>query len=159
MTDKTASQTISPRGAAYCDTPGTSCFYNDSDDCINCGRHKGWRRAAKSNPQAALMDLPTYDSLVDALTQAHPEDLINIISRVLMERDDVSKDLVRADEVPTDEPEEYRFIVPGCPGDADCPPGEAHEQGHPGVPNRLFTIQIDQAEVSRAFATGWTAAA
>lgn len=42
--DKTA-KTNNPKGKEYCDTPGTSCWYNEKDICVNCGRKKGWRRA------------------------------------------------------------------------------------------------------------------
>lgn len=29
----------------YCDSVGTSCFYNEENICIICGREKGWRKA------------------------------------------------------------------------------------------------------------------
>jgi hypothetical protein len=32
-----------PKGKAYCEKPGTSCWYNERDVCRNCGRPKGWR--------------------------------------------------------------------------------------------------------------------
>jgi len=44
MTDKTAlNKTVKPKGAAYCNTPGTSCYYDAQNKCVNCGRAKGWR--------------------------------------------------------------------------------------------------------------------
>jgi hypothetical protein len=85
MTDKTASQTISPRGAAYCDTPGTSCFYNDSDDCINCGRHKGWRRAAKS----PASDKHKFGLMAD-LAKLSPQDLIDVLHGAMANREDAA---------------------------------------------------------------------
>lgn len=44
--DKTA-RTKKPKGKAYCDVPGTSCWYGPNDVCVNCGRKKGWRQAQK----------------------------------------------------------------------------------------------------------------
>lgn len=46
MTDKSA-RTSKPKGKEYCDAPGTSCWYNKADVCVNCGRRKGWRSANK----------------------------------------------------------------------------------------------------------------
>lgn len=49
MADKSADQFKGrPKGKAFCDTPGTSCWYNSSDVCVNCGRKKGWRATRKS---------------------------------------------------------------------------------------------------------------
>lgn len=44
VADKTA-KTKKPKGKEYCDTPGTSCWYDKDDVCVNCKRKKGWRRA------------------------------------------------------------------------------------------------------------------
>jgi hypothetical protein len=33
-----------PKGAAYCDVPGTACCYGPHGICMNCGREKGWRQ-------------------------------------------------------------------------------------------------------------------
>lgn len=44
MTDKTAKGRKS-KGRQYCDTPGTSCYYDEQDVCVNCERPKGWRKA------------------------------------------------------------------------------------------------------------------
>ena len=42
--DKSAKQTSKPKGKEYCDTKGTSCYYNEKNVCVNCGRTKGWRK-------------------------------------------------------------------------------------------------------------------
>lgn len=45
MADKSADKfTGTPRGTAYCEAPGTSCWYNSDNVCVNCGRSKGWRK-------------------------------------------------------------------------------------------------------------------
>lgn len=41
--DKSAPKNGTPKGAAYCEKPGTSCYYNSQDICVNCNRPKGWR--------------------------------------------------------------------------------------------------------------------
>lgn len=43
MADKSAPKNGRPKGREYCEKPGTSCFYNDKDICVNCLRPKGWR--------------------------------------------------------------------------------------------------------------------
>lgn len=44
VSDKsTIGRKVKPKGKAYCDTPNTSCYYNEKDVCVNCGRPKGWR--------------------------------------------------------------------------------------------------------------------
>ena len=43
MADKSARPNMVPKGASYCETPGTSCYYNAKDVCVNCARPKGWR--------------------------------------------------------------------------------------------------------------------
>jgi hypothetical protein len=42
--DKSAKRPKKPKGRAYCDTPGTSCYYDATDTCVNCERKKGWRK-------------------------------------------------------------------------------------------------------------------
>jgi hypothetical protein len=44
MDKSTDKRIVTPKGAAYCNTPGTSCYYNAKDVCVNCGRPKGWRK-------------------------------------------------------------------------------------------------------------------
>lgn len=44
MSDKSARSKAKPKGQAYCDTPGTSCYYGPNDVCVNCNRPKGWRK-------------------------------------------------------------------------------------------------------------------
>jgi hypothetical protein len=44
MDKSTQGKTITPKGKAYCDKPGTSCYYNALNLCVNCGRLKGWRK-------------------------------------------------------------------------------------------------------------------
>lgn len=33
-----------PRTDYDCSRPGTACFYNKHERCVNCGRRKGWKR-------------------------------------------------------------------------------------------------------------------
>lgn len=45
--DKTADKFKGvPKGKDYCDKPGTACWYNSKNVCVNCGRPKGWRKLA-----------------------------------------------------------------------------------------------------------------
>jgi len=41
--DKSARK-VRPKGQGYCDKPGTSCYYDNQDLCVNCSRPKGWRQ-------------------------------------------------------------------------------------------------------------------
>jgi hypothetical protein len=36
-----------PKPGYDCSKPGTSCFYNRWNTCVNCGRPKGWKRMLK----------------------------------------------------------------------------------------------------------------
>lgn len=36
-----------PKDNYKCDQPGTSCYYNEHNLCVNCGRKKGWKRTCK----------------------------------------------------------------------------------------------------------------
>lgn len=56
--DQLASKPNVPKGREYCETPGTSCIYDESDDCVNCGRHKGWRKNFRRNQRAGLRPAP-----------------------------------------------------------------------------------------------------
>jgi len=44
MSDKSVPKNPTPKGRAYCEKPGTACFYGPDDICVNCLRRKGWRR-------------------------------------------------------------------------------------------------------------------
>jgi len=45
LMDKSAlRKTGPPRGEAYCNVSGTSCWYGLEDICVNCHRKKGWRQ-------------------------------------------------------------------------------------------------------------------
>lgn len=82
-----------------------------------------------------LMTLDAYNDAIKILTECHPEDLVNILSRVLHDRDDVSS--------PKDR--EFRqgsFVVPGCPGERDCPDA-GHTPDHLAVDDRTVVVQID----------------
>jgi ribosomal protein L37E len=52
--DKTAigKRPAGGKGRVYCDKQGTSCYYNEEEICVNCGRPKGWRRAIKDQRRA-----------------------------------------------------------------------------------------------------------
>jgi hypothetical protein len=43
MSDKSVPKHPQAKGPAYCEKPGTSCFYDKRDICVNCLRPKGWR--------------------------------------------------------------------------------------------------------------------
>ena len=58
MTDKSA-KSGNPKGTAYCDTPGTSCYYGEDDKCVNCERPKGHRKTETTKC--------SLDFIVDAL--------------------------------------------------------------------------------------------
>lgn len=68
MADKDADRFRgTPKGVAYCDTPGTYCWYNSQDVCVNCGRSKGWR----SQPVLPNIDLPAVlDNIIVTAAQA-----------------------------------------------------------------------------------------
>lgn len=92
--------------------------------------------------QPALMDGQTYFDLCDRLIAAHPEDLINIISRVLEQRADVEH--IRTEPEAgsgTTSIETGQFKVPGCPGARDCT-DPMHADGHLVIADRLFSIAI-----------------
>jgi hypothetical protein len=60
--DKSAlNKTSAPKGAAYCDKPGTSCFYGMNDLCVNCFRRKGWRKSRlKGDGRIMLEAMPKH---------------------------------------------------------------------------------------------------
>jgi hypothetical protein len=61
MADKSADQFRGqPKGREYCDTPGTACWYNSDDTCVNCGRRKGWRNESGTSFQTQLGILADY---------------------------------------------------------------------------------------------------
>lgn len=94
-----------------------------------------------------MMNGQTYFRLCDELIAAHPEDLINIISRVLEQRADVEH--IRTQPVPhslTTSIETGQFTVPGCPGKADCL-DPMHADGHLKIRDRKFTIAMRGSEV------------
>lgn len=70
------------------------------------------------NPDGQLA-IESYDELIAALKDVHPEDLVNIISRVMLDRDDA--DLEANDET---DPSEInaKIIVPGYEGPAYTSP-------------------------------------
>lgn len=49
MADKNSPKRHTPKGRAYCETPGTVCTYNTADRCINCLRMKGWRKMSEAD--------------------------------------------------------------------------------------------------------------
>ena len=52
MSDKSFANTPvrkAPRPGYDCSKPGTSCFYNKQNRCVNCGNAKGWKRRANGN--------------------------------------------------------------------------------------------------------------
>lgn len=99
-----------------------------------------WVRATEST-YPRLMTGEAYFATIKTLVECHPEDLVNILSSVIGDRADITN--------PSDPRRKYDegwLIVPGCPGEADCP-DHTHEPGHAMVPDRKFTIQIDQVEI------------
>ena len=44
MTDKTAIGKKIGNNKDYCNKKGTSCYYNEKNICVICGRSKGWRK-------------------------------------------------------------------------------------------------------------------
>ena len=97
--------------------------------------------------QPTLMDGQTYFDLCDRLIAAHPEDLINIISRVLEQRADVEH--IRTEPEAgsgTTSIETGQFKVPGCPGQADCT-DPMHADGHLVIADRLFTVAVRGRQV------------
>jgi hypothetical protein len=96
--------------------------------------------------QSRMMDGKTYMELCDRLIAAHPEDLINVISRVLEQRADVEH--IRTQPEPgssTVSIETGRVWVYGCPGQADCLDPH-HVEGHMKIRDRLFTIAMRATE-------------
>lgn len=87
-----------------------------------------------------MMRAPEYDAIVQKLVAAHPEDLVNIISRVIHDRTDMTGSADR----------EFSYgeiIVPGCPGEQNCAIDEMGQE-HPEYPDRLFTVEITGDPVS-----------
>lgn len=96
--------------------------------------------------QSRLMDGQTYMDLCDRLIAAHPEDLINVISRVLEQRSDVNHIRTQPDTgSPTVSIETGQFWVYGCPGQVDCTDPH-HVEGHMKIRDRLFSIAIRATE-------------
>jgi hypothetical protein len=96
--------------------------------------------------QSRLMDGQTYMDLCDRLIAAHPEDLINVISRVLEQRADVNHIRTQPDTgSPTVSIETGQFWVYGCPGQVDCTDPH-HVEGHMKIRDRLFSIAIRATE-------------
>jgi hypothetical protein len=96
--------------------------------------------------QSQLMNGQTYEDLCQRLIAAHPEDLINVISRVLEKRADVSHLRTEPEpDSPTTWMETAQFRVPGCPGKVDCT-DEFHVDGHLAMADRIFTVAIRGTE-------------
>jgi hypothetical protein len=98
-----------------------------------------------------LMNGQTYEDLCQRLIAAHPEDLINVISRVLEQRADVEH--IRTEPEPgsgTTSIETGQFRVPGCPGRVDCTDPH-HIEGHLAIVDRLFSIAIRGTEAEYQF--------
>ena len=96
--------------------------------------------------QSRMMDGQTYFDLCDRLIAAHPEDLVNVISRVLEQRADVEH--IRTQPVPgsnTTSIETGQVWVYGCPGQADCTDPH-HVEGHLKIRDRLFSIAMRATE-------------
>lgn len=80
----------------------------------------------------AFMDEAAYQAAIKALTECHPEDLTNIISRVIHDRTDVT----------SPSGQEYstgNYLLPGCPGESDCT-DTGHDEGHLPVNTRRVTL-------------------
>lgn len=87
-----------------------------------------------------MMRAPEYDAIIKALVEAHPEDLVNIISRVIHDRTDMTG--------PDNREFSYgEIIVPGCPGANNCGIDEMGQE-HIEYPDRLFTFEITGEKVS-----------
>lgn len=83
----------------------------------------------------SLMSKASYDATCALLAKVHPEDLLNILTRALMDRGDVT-------HASTEGLDTGKILVPGCPGDEDC----THST-HTVMPDRAFTIIICSTEL------------
>lgn len=76
-----------------------------------------------------------YHAIVRRLIHCNPDDLANIIARVIHDRDMHLRERYDIGS----------FTIPGCNGDT-CD-GEAHHTpGHIGVPDRICTVTINYAD-------------
>jgi hypothetical protein len=86
-----------------------------------------------------MMNMAEYDAIIKVLVEAHPEDLVNIISRVIHDRTNMTGPDDREFSV-------GQFIVPGCPGEQNCATDEMVQE-HPVTPDRRITVTIDAEEI------------